>query len=165
MGSWRAPLARDHESSAEWPARDHERAFHHGPWFNKEAPSAANVLNALARDAAGFEDARDFDDWLLDMGDTERDKAWETYKQSTCRPISCAPAGRGSLRGALERARPRRLSPRRRTFMVDELETLYESSYSRVLVEEVPRITPRLILISIPISQLGLVPCRDARAQ
>ena len=54
--------------------------FHHGPWFNKEAPSAANVLNALARDAAGFEDARDFDDWLLDMGDTERDKAWETYK-------------------------------------------------------------------------------------
>ena len=46
-----------------------------------EAPTAADVLNCLADDAAGFENARSFDEWCSEYGyDTDSRKAERIYK-------------------------------------------------------------------------------------
>jgi len=45
------------------------------------APTAADVLNCLASDAAGVENARSFEDWCADYGyDTDSRKAEKTFR-------------------------------------------------------------------------------------
>ena len=54
--------------------------FSQGPAICQE-PTAADVLNCLASDAAGFENARSFEDWCSEYGyDTDSRKAEKTYK-------------------------------------------------------------------------------------
>jgi hypothetical protein len=55
------------------------------PWSQGPAithdPDAADVLDALASDATGFEQARDFEDWASEYGyDPDSRKAERTYK-------------------------------------------------------------------------------------
>lgn len=53
--------------------------FSQGPAHTKE-PSAADVLDCLAMDACGFENARSFDDWCAEYGyDTDSRKAERIY--------------------------------------------------------------------------------------
>jgi len=48
---------------------------------HKEPPTAADVLDCLAMDAAGVENAKDFEDWASEYGyDTDSRKAERTYK-------------------------------------------------------------------------------------
>lgn len=51
---------------------------------NKYRPDLASVLDCLASDASGIENARDFEDWASDYGyDTDSRSAEQTY--NTCR--------------------------------------------------------------------------------
>ena len=54
--------------------------FSQGPAIARE-PSAADVLDCLASDAAGYESAGSFEDWASEYGyDTDSRKAERTYK-------------------------------------------------------------------------------------
>lgn len=54
--------------------------FSQGSAHTKE-PSAEDVLNCLASDAAGYENARSFEDWCSEYGyDTDSRKAEKTFK-------------------------------------------------------------------------------------
>ena len=45
-------------------------------------PTAEDVLNCLASDASGYENARDFDDWASEYGyDTDSRRAYRTWEQ------------------------------------------------------------------------------------
>lgn len=53
--------------------------FSQGSAYTKE-PTAADVLDCLASDAAGFENAQSFEDWCAEYGyDTDSRKAFRTY--------------------------------------------------------------------------------------
>jgi hypothetical protein len=55
--------------------------FGMGPALTEE-PGADDVLNCLASDAAGYENARSFEEWASEYGyDTDSRKAEQTYKQ------------------------------------------------------------------------------------
>lgn len=48
---------------------------------HSEEPTAADVLNCLASDAAGYENARSFEEWAGEYGyDTDSRKAHKTYQ-------------------------------------------------------------------------------------
>lgn len=54
--------------------------FSQGPAVSRE-PSAEDVLDCLASDAAGFENARTFEEWASEYGyDADSRKAERTYK-------------------------------------------------------------------------------------
>ena len=56
--------------------------FSQGFGFNGEPPKLETVLECLASDAAGFENADGFEDWAAEYGyDTDSRKAFKTYKQ------------------------------------------------------------------------------------
>lgn len=55
--------------------------FSMGYGHKGQAPTAANVLDCLASDAAGFENAGSFEDWCGEYGyDSDSRKAERTYK-------------------------------------------------------------------------------------
>lgn len=54
--------------------------FSQGPAIEQE-PTAEDVLSCLAMDAAGYENARSFEDWASEYGyDTDSRRAKKTYK-------------------------------------------------------------------------------------
>jgi hypothetical protein len=55
--------------------------FSKGSGHNGEAPTVAEVLDCLASDAAGIENARDFEDWCSEYGyDTDSRKNARAYR-------------------------------------------------------------------------------------
>jgi hypothetical protein len=49
---------------------------------NTEEPDAADVLNCLASDASGYENARSFEEWASELGfDADSRKAERTYRE------------------------------------------------------------------------------------
>jgi hypothetical protein len=57
--------------------------FGMGPGHNGRKPDALDVLSCLLSDAAGWENAEDYADWLSDLGWEDGDKAAQTYQQVT----------------------------------------------------------------------------------
>lgn len=71
---WRVTLKRHN------PRRQITVYFSMGPALACE-PQADDVLDSLASDAAGFENARDFEDWAAEYGyDTDSREAERTYR-------------------------------------------------------------------------------------
>lgn len=61
--------------------------FTMGPAFNGRAPRTEEVLNCLASDAAGVENAQSFEDWCAEYGyDTDSRKAERTFK--ACKSVA-----------------------------------------------------------------------------
>ncbi len=89
-----AKCERWHEnpSAPDWQDADHWKCvlkgagsqmtvyFSMGYGHNGKPPKAADILDCLASDAAGVENARDFEDWASEYGyDTDSRKAECTY--------------------------------------------------------------------------------------
>jgi hypothetical protein len=73
MDHWRVRLAR--------PGKRLTVYFSMGTGHHGKAPEAADVLDCLASDAAGFENARSFEEWCDEYGyDTDSRKAHRTFK-------------------------------------------------------------------------------------
>ena len=73
MDHWKVVLRR--------PGRQLTTYFSMGYGHNGNEPKAADVIDCLASDAAGFENARSFEDWAGDYGyDTDSRKAEKIYK-------------------------------------------------------------------------------------
>lgn len=72
MDHWRVRLQR--------PGKRMSTYFSMGAGHHGKAPEAADVLDCLASDSAGVENAQGFDDWASEYGyDTDSRKAHKTY--------------------------------------------------------------------------------------
>ena len=73
MDHWRCRLRNDGKSMTVY--------FSKGSGHNGAAPTLDEVLETLASDSAGVDNARDFEDWCSEYGyDTDSRKAERTYK-------------------------------------------------------------------------------------
>jgi hypothetical protein len=77
-----------HEISADWwdvtltmDGRTMTVPFGMGPGHNGRQPSAEDVLECLLSDAASWENAADYADWLRDYGMEDGDRAKAVYRQ------------------------------------------------------------------------------------
>ncbi len=72
MDHWKVRFTR--------PGRSMTTYFSMGSGHNGRQPDTGEVLECLASDAAGIENARNFDDWCAEYGyDTDSRKAHRTY--------------------------------------------------------------------------------------
>jgi hypothetical protein len=77
MDNWSVKLTR----LVDGEKRSMNVPFSMGKGHNGKTPTAADVLDCLASDAAGVENATSFDDWASDYGyDTDSRKAERIYK-------------------------------------------------------------------------------------
>ena len=73
MDHWKCVLAR--------PGKRMTVTFSKGYGHNGAEPTAAEVLDCLASDAAGLDNSRNFEDWCSEYGYNEDSRtAWRTYK-------------------------------------------------------------------------------------
>ena len=89
MDNWRVRLrrvGRGDEPSTVWMTVPFSKGYGH----NGAPPSVEEVLSALASDAAGFENARSFDEWAREYGYATDDRADRRTAERTYKAVERA---------------------------------------------------------------------------